>query len=73
MATVMTLVKNMQTLGYFFEPLYAQEVALLEPGTVLPSLSTISRDVNQIYVTSSNYVKDYFSVCPIFDNTYLLN
>lgn len=55
------------------DSLYAQEVALLRPETVLPSPSTISHDVNQIYVDSSNHVKDYFSVCPIFNNAYLLN
>ena len=55
------------------DSLYAQKVALLRPGTVLPSPSTISRDMNQIYVDSSNHVKDYFSVCPIFNNAYLLN
>lgn len=43
-------------------PLYVQEVALLHPGTVLPSPSTISHDVNYLYFDGSGHVKDYFSV-----------
>jgi len=48
------------------DPLYVQEVELLQPGTVIPSPLTVSRDVNQIYLDSANHVKEYFSVCPIF-------
>lgn len=48
------------------DSVYVQEVTLLRPGTVLPPPSTVSRDMSQICLVSSNYVRGYFSVCPFF-------
>jgi len=44
------------------DPLYAQEVQMLRPGTKLPSPSTVSRDIAAMYEGGSNIVKRYFSV-----------
>jgi len=45
------------------DPLYVEEVRLLQPGTPIPHPSTVSCDVNQIYKIGSKLVKEYFSVC----------
>jgi hypothetical protein len=44
------------------DPFYVEEVEMLRPGTVLPSPSTVSRDVKDIYKASMSHVKEYFEV-----------
>ncbi|KAJ7706650.1 hypothetical protein B0H16DRAFT_1345807, partial [Mycena metata] len=41
---------------------YKMEVELLRPGTIIPSASTVSRDVNLLYVELSKNIKSYFTV-----------
>ncbi|KAJ7762452.1 hypothetical protein B0H16DRAFT_1276561, partial [Mycena metata] len=41
---------------------YCMEVKLLCPGTIIPSASTVSRDLNLLYVELSKGVKSYFAV-----------
>lgn len=41
---------------------YRAEVQLLRPGTILPSPSTVSRDICSIYLDMAKYVRDYFKV-----------
>lgn len=41
---------------------YRMEVEMLRPGTVIPHPSTISRDINVIYLELSKHVRDYFKV-----------
>jgi hypothetical protein len=41
---------------------YLEEVEMLRPGTVVPSRSTVSRDINAIFRQGSVHVKDYFEV-----------
>lgn len=45
------------------DPYYIQEVEMLCPGTKLPSLATVSQDINLMYKYSAEVVRDYFSVC----------
>jgi hypothetical protein len=45
------------------DDLYRAEIELLRPGTIIPSPSTISRDIQDIYTAGSLAVKGYFSVC----------
>jgi len=44
------------------DPFYVLEVQMLQPGTTLPSPSTISRDVSAMYESGSIIVKEYFQV-----------
>lgn len=46
------------------DPLYANEVQMLRPGTKLPSPSTVSCDVTILYEKGSSMVKQYFLVGP---------
>lgn len=46
---------------------YRMEVELLRPGTIIPSASTVSRDLNLLYMELSKGVKSYFAV-RIFTN-----
>jgi hypothetical protein len=41
---------------------YLEEVEMLQPGTVMPSKSTVSRDINAIFQQGSVHVRDYFEV-----------
>ncbi|KIJ06879.1 hypothetical protein PAXINDRAFT_58178, partial [Paxillus involutus ATCC 200175] len=41
---------------------YVQEVELLRPGTVIPSPTTVLRDVTKIYKEGAKQVKEYFKV-----------
>jgi hypothetical protein len=43
-----------------------QEVELLRPGTVIPSPTTVSRDVTKIYKEGAKQVKEYFKVLVTF-------
>jgi hypothetical protein len=45
------------------DPFYLQEIELLRPGTQVPTPSTVSRDIQNIYQAGSDVVKEYFSVC----------
>jgi hypothetical protein len=42
---------------------YLQEIELLQPGTQVPTPSTVSWDIQNIYQAGSDVVKEYFSVC----------
>lgn len=44
------------------DPFYVLEVQMLRPGTILPSPSTISRDISAMYESGSIVVKQYFEV-----------
>ncbi|TFK18497.1 hypothetical protein FA15DRAFT_575451, partial [Coprinopsis marcescibilis] len=44
------------------DPEYIQEVQMLHSNTPIPHPSTVSTDVQQIYVTMSNIVRDYLVV-----------
>ena len=44
------------------DPFYVLEVQMLRPGTILPSPSTISRDISAMYESGSILVKEYFQV-----------
>lgn len=44
------------------DPEYAMEVQMLRPGTVIPSPSTVSRDINEMYTQMSVFVKNHFLV-----------
>ncbi|KAF9522281.1 hypothetical protein CPB83DRAFT_777290, partial [Crepidotus variabilis] len=52
--------------NYVNDPLYRQEVQLLRPSTVIPSASTVGRDINRLYLEGSKNVKKYFSVSALF-------
>ncbi|KAJ7265762.1 hypothetical protein C8J57DRAFT_1069203 [Mycena rebaudengoi] len=41
---------------------YLEEVELLHPGTQVPSPTTVSRDVQTLYLARSKMAKDYFKV-----------
>lgn len=41
---------------------YQLEVEMLRPGTVIPSPSTVSRDIRAIYLEMSKLVRAYFKV-----------
>jgi len=43
------------------DPLYLEEIQLLQPGIKVPSPSTVSRDVQAIYKEGSISIKEYFS------------
>ncbi|KAH8104903.1 hypothetical protein DFH11DRAFT_1506471 [Phellopilus nigrolimitatus] len=42
---------------------YLMEVEMLRPGTIVPSPSTTSRDINDLYLELSKNVRNYFQVC----------
>lgn len=42
---------------------YKLEVDMLRPGVVPPSPSTVQRDLTNIYLAMSSFVKNYFLVC----------
>ncbi|KAF9461417.1 hypothetical protein BDZ94DRAFT_1221376 [Collybia nuda] len=42
---------------------YQEEVRMLRPGTALPSPSTVSRDINAIYIAMGDFIRSYFMVC----------
>ncbi|KAJ7148910.1 hypothetical protein C8R46DRAFT_880118 [Mycena filopes] len=42
---------------------YRMEVEMLRPGTSLPAASTVSRDLNLLYLELSKDVRSYFKVC----------
>ena len=42
---------------------YQMEVAMLCPGTILPSPATVSRDSTHLYLEFSSHVMNYFVVC----------
>jgi hypothetical protein len=44
------------------DPFYLQEVELLRPGTAVPSPSTVSRDIQAIYLAGAIAIKEYFEV-----------
>ncbi|KAJ7450757.1 hypothetical protein FB451DRAFT_1051937, partial [Mycena latifolia] len=44
------------------DPYYLQEVELLRPGTVVPSATTVSKDVKLLYLELSKQVRAYFTV-----------
>ena len=39
---------------------YQAEVDMLRPGTKLPHPTTVSRDIQAIYLDMSKHVRDYF-------------
>ncbi|KAJ7136803.1 hypothetical protein C8R44DRAFT_607826, partial [Mycena epipterygia] len=41
---------------------YKMEVEMLRPGTVIPSATTVSRDLKLLYLEQSHHVKSYFVV-----------
>lgn len=43
--------------------LYLEEIEMLRPGTIPPSASTVSRDLQTLYQKGSILVVEYFSVC----------
>ena len=45
------------------DPLYLEEIEMLRPGTSLPSVTTVSRDLQTLYQKGSKLIVDYFSVC----------
>lgn len=45
------------------DPEYLLEVEMLHPGTIVPSPSTVARDINAIYLAASEKVKDHFKAC----------
>jgi hypothetical protein len=47
---------------------YVHEVEMRRPGTKLPSLQTVSRDVCALYDHLACSVKDYFAVSAIYIN-----
>ncbi|QRV99251.1 hAT family dimerization protein [Ceratobasidium sp. AG-Ba] len=52
--------QNKRAFNLVSDPLYQQEVEMLRPGTILPSPMTVSRDMQVIYATSAEGVKEYF-------------
>ncbi|KAG8903891.1 hypothetical protein FRC01_008939, partial [Tulasnella sp. 417] len=42
------------------DPEYLLEVEMLRPGTIVPSPSTVARDIKDIYLAASAKVKDHF-------------
>ncbi|QRV77423.1 hAT family dimerization protein [Ceratobasidium sp. AG-Ba] len=52
--------QNKRAFNLVSDPLYQQEVEMLRPGTILPSLMTVSQDMQVIYATSAEGVKEYF-------------
>ncbi|TFK37882.1 hypothetical protein BDQ12DRAFT_723952 [Crucibulum laeve] len=46
--------------AHFLDEDYRSEVEMLHPGTTLPHLTTISTDINHLYVKLSDYVCNYF-------------
>jgi hypothetical protein len=57
----------------FQDKYYKMEVEMLRPGTVLPHPSTVSRDLNEIYLKLSNHVKNYFAVCSLIHIIWLFS
>ncbi|KAH8110931.1 hypothetical protein DFH11DRAFT_1513749, partial [Phellopilus nigrolimitatus] len=54
--------KSHRPFNFVTDPHYKLEVEMLRPGTIIPHPTTVSRDINTLYVGLSNYVKDYFTV-----------
>ncbi|KAH8105594.1 hypothetical protein DFH11DRAFT_1518765 [Phellopilus nigrolimitatus] len=46
---------------------YLMEVEMLRPGTIVPSPSTSSRDINDLYLELSKNVRNYFRVRLFFN------
>lgn len=61
----MRCAKNSRPFNAVLDEDYIAEVAMLRPGTILPSPITVSRDINEIYLEMSHHVKSYFSVSGI--------
>ena len=62
----MRCAKNARPFNSVYDEDYLNEVEMLRPGTIVPSPSTVSRDINDIYVALSTHVKNYFFVCSLF-------
>ncbi|KAF9459892.1 hypothetical protein BDZ94DRAFT_1267317 [Collybia nuda] len=41
---------------------YQEEVRMLHPGTAVPSPSTVSQDINAIYIAMGDFIRFYFMV-----------
>jgi hypothetical protein len=41
---------------------YAQEVEMLQPGTMIPHPITVSRDIRSIYIEMLKHVREFFGV-----------
>ena len=58
----MRCARNKRSFNSFADDLYRQEIELLRPGTSLPSPMTVSRDIQVIYASAVDGVKEYFKV-----------
>jgi hypothetical protein len=47
---------------------YQLEVEMLHPGTIIPHPSTVSRDIQTIYIEMAKGVRDYFKVSVVFSH-----
>ncbi|TFK37812.1 hypothetical protein BDQ12DRAFT_607016, partial [Crucibulum laeve] len=52
---------------------YRSEVEMLHPGTTLPHPTTVSTNINHLYMKLSDYVCNYFMVCAGFTFEMILN
>ena len=58
----MRCAKNHRPFNSVLDEDYQAEVAMLRPGTILPSPQTVSRDIKSIYAEMSKNVRNYFMV-----------
>lgn len=54
--------RNHRPTNIVADPEYLLEVAMLRPGTAVPSPLTVARDIENIYLAASVKVKDHFKV-----------
>lgn len=52
--------RNHRPANIVADPEYLLEVAMLRPGTIVPSPSTVARDIESIYLAASIKVKEHF-------------
>ncbi|TFK18196.1 hypothetical protein FA15DRAFT_603727, partial [Coprinopsis marcescibilis] len=55
--------ENQRPYNMVDDRLYKMEVDMLRPGTVPPKPQTVSRDVQQLYLSLAVHVAQYFKVC----------
>lgn len=59
---VMRSAKSARPFNSFADEDYKEEVEMLRPGTVTPHPSTISRDLNEVYIRLSTHIKTHLLV-----------
>ncbi|KAJ6513953.1 hypothetical protein DFH09DRAFT_941304, partial [Mycena vulgaris] len=60
---VMRTATSHRPFSFFNDKYYKMGVEFLRPGTILPSRSTVSRDLKLLYVELSRNVKSYLWYC----------